>query len=107
MHSIWLTQRAATHIAQKHFAMTEDNAKDFIAIMRIKIQGRDPNAILNMNQTPILSSYHSNKMLEAIGLKSVQQRSSTSETKRITLAATVTESGKMLTVFLIFKGAQN
>jgi hypothetical protein len=43
----------------------------------------------------------------AIGSNSVQQRSSTSETKGITLAATVTVSVKMLTPFLIFKSAQN
>jgi hypothetical protein len=45
-------------------------------------------------------------MLEAIESKSVQQISSTSETCFM-LAATVTASGKMLTLFLIFKGVQN
>ena len=95
------------HTAQKHFAVTEEDAKDFIAMARMKLQGQDPYDILNMDQIPIPYSYHSNKMLEVIGSKSVQQRSSTFETKRITLAATVTASGKMLTPFLIFKGARN
>jgi hypothetical protein len=79
--SVRLTQHAATHTAQKHFTVTENDVKDFIAMMRMKIQGRDPNDILNMDQMPIPYSYHSNKMLEVIGLKPVQQRSSTSETK--------------------------
>jgi len=60
----------------------EDDVKDFITMMRMKLQGRDPNDILNMDQTPIPYSYHSNKTLEVIGSKSVQQRSSTSETKK-------------------------
>ena len=88
---------------QKHFAVTEDDAKDFIAMMGMKLQGRDPNDILNMDQMPIPYSYHSNKKLEVIGSKSVQQRSSTSETKRVMLAATVTASDKMLTLFLSSK----
>jgi hypothetical protein len=92
---------------QKHLAVTEDDTKDFIAMMRMNLQGWDPNDILNMDQMPIPYSYHSNKMLEVIGLKPVQQRSSTSETKCIMLAATVTVSGKMFTPFLIFKGEQN
>ena len=104
VHSIGLTQRVATHTVQKHFAVTEDSAKDF-AMMRMKLQGQDRNDILNMDQMPTPYSYHSNKMLKVIGSKSVQQRSSTSETKHITLDATVTASGKMLTPFLIFKGA--
>ena len=85
--SIGLTQCTATHTAQKHFTVTEDDAKDFIAMMSIKLQGRDPNDLLNMDQTPIPYSFHSNKMLKEIWSKSVQQRSSTSETKHITLAA--------------------
>ena len=31
---IGLTQRVATHTAQMHFAVTEDDVKDFIAMMR-------------------------------------------------------------------------
>ena len=37
--SVGLTQRAATHTAQKHYTETEDDAKDFIAMMRMKVQG--------------------------------------------------------------------
>jgi hypothetical protein len=40
--SIGLTQHAATHTVQKHFAVAEDDAKDFIAIMRMKLQGQNP-----------------------------------------------------------------
>jgi hypothetical protein len=42
--------------------------------------------------------------LEVKGARTVHSRASTTETKRVTLAATVTASGKMLSPFLIFKG---
>jgi hypothetical protein len=65
-HVIRLAQHAATHTAQLHFAETVDDEEDFIAMMRVKVQGRNPNNILNMDQIPIPYSYHSNKMLEVI-----------------------------------------
>jgi hypothetical protein len=39
MKSVGLTQRAATHIAQKHFTETENNMRDFIAMMKTTVQG--------------------------------------------------------------------
>jgi hypothetical protein len=33
-----LMQCAATHTAQKHHTQTEDAAKDFIAMMKVKLQ---------------------------------------------------------------------
>ena len=105
--SMGLTQRAATHTAQKHHTQTEDAAKDFIAMMKLKLQGRNLDDVLNMDQTPIPYSYHANKTLNVKGAKTVQGRSSTSDTKRVTLAVTVTASGKLLTPFLIFKGQRN
>jgi hypothetical protein len=81
--------------------------KDFIAMMKVKLQERNLDGILNMDQMPIPYSYHANKMLNLKGIKTVQGRSSTSDTKRVTLAVTVTASGKLLTPFLIFKGQEN
>ena len=73
-------------------------------MMKAKMGGRNLDDILNMDQTPIPYSYHASKTLELKGAKTVQARSSTSDTKRVTLAVTVTASGKMLTPFMIFKG---
>jgi hypothetical protein len=105
--SVGLTQRAATHTSQKHFSETEDEAKDFIAMMKTKVQGRELDDILNMDQTPIPYSYHASKTLDIKGKKTIHARASTTDTKRVTLAATVTASGKMLAPFLIFKGKPN
>ena len=105
--SVGLTQRQATHTAQKHFSETEADARDFIAMMKEKMAGRNPNDVLNMDQTPIPFSYHSNKTLNIKGAKTVHVSASTTDTKHVTLAATVTAGGKMLRPFLIFKGKQN
>jgi hypothetical protein len=105
--SLGLTQRVSTHTAQKHFMETAADAKDFIAMVKQKLEGRNLEDILNMDQTPIPFSYHSTKTLEVKGTKTIHARAPTTDTKRVTLAATVTASGKMLPPFLIFKGKPN
>ena len=52
--SMGLTQYASTHTAHKHFTKTETAVKDFITMMQVKMQGRNLDDIMNMDQTPIL-----------------------------------------------------
>jgi hypothetical protein len=96
-----------THTAQKHFTETKNKAKDFIAMMKTKVQGRDHDNIFNMDQTTIPYSYHASKTLDVKEKKTILAKASTTDTKHVTLAATVTASGKMLSPFLIFKGKPN
>ncbi len=98
------THRIGTHVAQKNHKDTEDDALHFMAMMREKVAEMDPDDIINMDQTPIPYSYHTSRTLALKGTKTIHVRSSTSETKRATLAATVSGSGKLLKPFLIFKG---
>jgi hypothetical protein len=42
---------------------TEANAKDFIAVMKSKLEGRNLVNVLNMDLMPIPFSYHSNMTL--------------------------------------------
>ena len=104
MRSMGLTQRAAMHTAQKHFKEIYADANDFIAMMKAKMHGGNLDGVLNMDQTPVPYSYHANKMLDMKGTRTIQARSSMSNRKYVTLAATFTVSGKMLTQFLILKG---
>ncbi len=76
-------------------------------MMGQKLAGHKLNDVLNMDQTPIPFLYHSGKMLDVKGTKTIHARLSTMDTKRVTLAATVIASGKMLMPFLIFKGKPN
>jgi hypothetical protein len=78
-----------------------------MAMMREKVAEMDPDDIINMDQTPIPYSYHTSRTLALKGTKMIHVRSSTSDTKRATLAATVSGSSKLLKPFLIFKGQTN
>jgi hypothetical protein len=102
-----LSHRAATHTAQKNYHETMEESRHFIEMMKYKVADKDPALIINMDQTPIPFSFHSAKTLEKKGTKTIHVRASTSETKRVTLAATVDASGRMLPPMLIFKGAVN
>jgi len=93
---IGLTHRAATHTAQKQFKETQLESSDFIAMMRGRLVGRNKDDIINMDQTPIAYSFHAKTALEAKGMKTIQAHMLTTDTKRITVAVTVTASGKML-----------
>jgi hypothetical protein len=101
------TRRVATHTAQKHFKETEKESKDFINMVKARLRGRSKDDVINMDQTPIQFSFHSQTTLEVKGKKTIQVRASSNDMKRITLAATVTASGTMLTPFMIFKGTPN
>jgi len=74
-------------------------------MMRGRLVGRNNDNIINMDQTPIAYSFHARTMLEAKGTKTIQVHMSMTDTKRVTVAATVTANGKMLPPFMIFKGA--
>ena len=103
----WLSNHAATHTAQKHIQEMEQESKHFIKFKNSKLVGKDPCDIINMDQTTILFSYHSNRTWNKKGMQTIHVRASTTETKRATLAATVTMSGQLLVPLLIFKGAAN
>lgn len=105
--SMGLSNRAATHTAQKHFQETEEESKHFIEFMKAKLAGKDPCDVINMDQTPIPYSFHSNKTLENKGARTIHVRASTTDTKRVTLAVTIEASGRMLPPLLVFKGAAN
>jgi hypothetical protein len=75
-----------------------------MTLMRPKVLGMNPDDIINMDQTPVPYSFPSNHTLEKKGSKMINVQTSTSDTTRVMLAATVTASGKFLTPFLIFKG---
>jgi hypothetical protein len=73
----------------------------------VKLEGRNLQDVLNMDQIPIQFSYHSNKMLARKGSNTIHTRASTTDRKHVTLGVTVSTSGKMLTPFIIFKGKPN
>jgi hypothetical protein len=87
--------------------MEMEESRHFIVTMKDKVADKDPSDIINMDQTPIPFSFHSNKTLERKGTRTIHVHASTSDTKRVTLAAIVDASGRMLPPMLIFKCAAN
>ena len=107
LHRVGLTHRVATHVAQKSHHETEAASIEFMEFMRRKVANMNPDHVINMDQTPIPFSYHNNRTWNKKGMQTFHMHASTTETKRATLAATVTMSGQLLVPLLIFKGAAN
>ena len=95
-----------THTSQRPPAEVEGEAADFMRFMRGIVSGgnRDRRFIINMDQTPVFFSMSSKRTLELIGKKTIHIRTSTNDTKRVTVAVTITADGTLLPSFLIFKG---
>ena len=52
-----LVYRVSTHVAQKHFKETEMASKYFVTMARDRVNALPPEAVWNMDQTPIFYSY--------------------------------------------------
>ena len=104
-----LTYRMGTHESQRHPDEVKEEAQDFLSEMKKKVVGphRDQGYIINIDQTPVYFSMEPSKTLELIGRKTVHVRKSTNDTKRATVAVTITASGHILPSVVIFKGAKN
>jgi hypothetical protein len=103
------TYRVGTHESQKAPAEASSEAKDFMSLICLMVA--EPNQhedfIINMDQMPIPFTFNSKLTYDVVGTRSVHIRKSTNDTKRVTLAMSVTASGKILTPYLIFKGTRN
>ena len=107
LHHVGLTHRVSTHTAQRNPVETEAASTEFMEFMRRKVENMNPDHVVKMDQTLIPFTFHSNRTWTKRGSRTIHIVGSTSDTKRATLAATCTMSGKMLPPLLIFKGSQN
>ena len=103
-----LTHRVATHKAQRDPREVEGEALDFLAYIRPHLAGphRSPDYIINMDQTPVYHAMCSGRTIAKVGVRTVNMRvpSGGAESKRITLAACITASGRKVTSMVVFKG---
>ncbi len=60
-----------------------------------------------MDQTPIYFLMNAKRTLELIGKKTSQFRTSTNDTKRATVAVTISGDGTVLPSVVVFKGKAN
>jgi hypothetical protein len=57
-----------------------------------------------MDQTPVFFMMKAKRTLEVVGVRTVHVCTSTNDTKRATVAVTITSSGLLLPLMVIFKG---
>ena len=98
--------RMGTHVAQRDPEEVRTEASDYMNSVRPLVEGphRDKRFILNMDQTPVYFSMCPKKTLEIVGVSTVHIRSSTSDTKRATVAVTIAADGTVLPAVVVFKG---
>lgn len=104
-----LVYRVGTHVSQKDPRLAEADAADFVKTIRPFLYGpsRHPSFILNMDQTPVFYSMHEKSTLQKKGSRSVNLRTSKDESKRITVAVTISAAGDLLQPTIVFKGEEH
>jgi hypothetical protein len=96
----------ATHVSQLNPIETEQQAATFMEYIRkqLNIANRDKRVIFNMDQTPIHFSMTPNRTIEKVGARTVNVRSSTASTMRVTVAVTISADGDVLQPLIVYKG---
>ena len=69
-----------------------EEASNYMDVMRqlVNRPHHDQHFILNMDQTPVFFSMNSKRTLEVVGVKTIHIRMLTNDTKRTTVAVTIT-----------------
>ena len=101
--AIGLSHRAPTHVAQKHPKQTEALAKAFIEMVRQRVLLMPPDAVANMDKTPIPFAFNSRRTLAWRGSSSIHVLAP-GEKARATFNAAITLAGDKLKPLVIFKG---
>jgi hypothetical protein len=101
--------RMGTHLSQRPPEEVSVEAKDYMHLIRPFLVGphRDRRFIINMDQTPVYFAMNAKRTLELVGTKTIHVRTSTHDTKRATLAVTITADGTVLPLMVVFKGKPN
>ncbi len=96
----------ATHKAQRHPSEVEKEALEFLDYIRpILVEpNRDPDYIYNMDQTPIWMAMDDKMTIDKVGSRTVNLQTSACDTKRVTVAVTLTASGRRVKSMVVFKG---
>ncbi len=101
-----LVYRMSMHETQHKPEDIATETVDYTNLMRPLLMGhhRDRRLILNMDQTPVYFFMMRKKTLDMIGVKTVNIRTSTNNTKHATAAVTIAGDGMVLQLMIIVKG---
>jgi hypothetical protein len=101
-----LTHRVATHKAQRCPGEVLDKALAYLEVQapRVNDSCHHQDFILNMDQTPIYQAMDEGRTIDVVGTRTVNLRTSANDSQRVTVAVTITASGKQLKSMIVFKG---
>ena len=102
-----LTHRMATHVAQRSPEQVYEEAKGHLEVMVPLVNdiNRSPAFTLNMDQTPMWYAMTPKTTIEPRGSRTVNVRTATGDSERVTVAVTITASGHLLPSMVVFKGS--
>ena len=100
-----LVHRMATHKAQRHPSEVEGEALQFLDVIHPVLlePNHDPNYVYNMDH-PVWMAMDDKMMIDYVGTCTVKMRTAASDTKCVTVALTVTASGRHVKHMVVFKG---
>ena len=105
----FLVHRVATHTAQRPPDEVHEDAKSHLVLAVPKCVGptRDPRFILNMDQANSKFGNSPSHTINQRGTCTINMRTGTDDSKRCTVALTVSASGEMLTPMVVYKGTRH
>jgi hypothetical protein len=101
-----LTHRVTTHQAQRDPREVEVEALDFLDYIRPRLAdgSRHPDWIINMDQTAVNHAVETKKTIDRVGARTINLRAAANDSKRVTVAVTITASGRRVKPMVVFKG---
>ena len=101
-----MTHRVATHKAQRSPGEVREEALQHLEeqIPRANNVCRHQDFVLNMDQTPVYHSMEHNVTIDVVGARTINMRSAANDGQRVTVAATITASGRRVESMIVFKG---
>ena len=101
-----LAHRMSTHAAQRPPEEVAQEALGYLEVIRpiISDSNRSLEFTANMDQTPMWHAMTAKGTIDTVGKRTINVRTSIGDSKRVTVAVTITASGHQLPSMIIFKG---
>jgi hypothetical protein len=101
-----LAHRMSTHWAQRPPEEVSQEALGYLEVMVpiVNDSNRLPEFTANMDQTPMWHAMSQKGSIDTIGKRTINVRTSVGDSKRVTVAVTITASGHQLPSMIVFKG---
>jgi len=101
-----LAHRMSTHTAQRPPEEVVQEALGYLEVLRpiISDSNRSLEFTANMDQTPMWHAMTEKVTIDTVGKRTINVRTSAGDSKRVTVAVTITASGHQLPSMIVFKG---